>query len=200
MPDRHNATPEARQRDRGQNTGLSQDRNPIVPRRPRVANNSGNNEWYTPPEYIKAAREVMGSIDTDPASCEYANRTVQTRQYFTAEDDGLAQKWSGNVWLNPPYSRDLIGRFAEVVTTKYAEGEINQAVVLVNNATETAWFQRMMDKATAICLPKRRIRFVDPAGNPSRAPLQGQAFIYFGDRPEVFARAFNRFGRVWRVA
>lgn len=59
-----------------------------------VANNSGNNEWYTPPVFIEAAREVMGSIDTDPASSEVANRTVQAAQFFSAETNGLAQTWS----------------------------------------------------------------------------------------------------------
>ena len=38
---------------------------------------SGKFEWYTPESIIELARETMGSIDLDPASCEAANRTVE---------------------------------------------------------------------------------------------------------------------------
>ena len=161
-----------------------------------VANNSGNNEWYTPADYIALARAVMGGIDTDPATSEIANRTVQAAQIFTAEDNGLTKQWSGRVWCNPPYAQPLIAEFAEAIASKYETGEIEQACVLVNNGTETGWFQRMLQAASAVCFPSSRIRFVDPEGNPSGAPLQGQAVLYLGNEPETFASVFSEKGAV----
>ena len=161
-----------------------------------VANNSGNNEWYTPSDYIALARKVMGGIDTDPATSEIANRTVQAAQIFTAEDNGLTKQWSGRVWCNPPYAQPLIAEFAEAIASKFEAGEIEQACVLVNNGTETGWFQRMLQAASAVCFPRSRIRFVDPEGNPSGAPRQGQAVLYLGKEPETFASVFSEKGAV----
>lgn len=161
-----------------------------------VANNSGNNEWYTPAKHIELARTVMGGIDTDPATSEVANRTVKAAQIFTAEDDGRTQVWSGRVWMNPPYAQPLMGDFAEAVSSKFESGEIEQACILVNNATETQWFQRMLSAASAVCFPKSRIKFMDPEGNASGAPLQGQAIVYMGGNVEAFQDAFKAEGKV----
>ena len=161
-----------------------------------VANNSGNNEWYTPPKFIELARQVMGGIDLDPATSEVANRVVQAPKIFTAEDDGRAQQWSGRVWMNPPYAQPLMGDFAEAVASKYESGEIEQACILVNNGTETQWFQRMLGAADAVCFPKTRIKFIDPDGNPSGAPLQGQAILYMGGNVAAFTSLFAEEGVV----
>ena len=163
--------------------------------RAHVANNSGNNEWYTPAKYIDLAREVMGGIDCDPATSEIANQTVKAKTIFTAEDDGLAQTWRGRVWMNPPYAQPLMSDFAEAVSAKFESGEIEQACILVNNATETQWFQRMVSVANAVCFPKSRIKFLDPQGKPG-APLQGQVIIYMGDNIELFVAAFKLEGAV----
>jgi len=60
-------------------------------------------ELYTPPIIIEAARDSMGSIDLDVASCSEANEVVQAAQYLTKSDDGLNAEWEGNVWCNPPF-------------------------------------------------------------------------------------------------
>jgi len=163
--------------------------------KPHVAHNSGENEWYTPAEIIGLARAVMGCIDTDPATSEIANQTVKAGRIYTADDDGRGREWVGNVWMNPPYAQPLVGDFAEAATAKYAAGEYKQACILVNNATETRWFCRMLEEAAAICFPKSRIKFVGPEGEKG-SPLQGQAIIYFGERRNAFIREFSKIGFV----
>lgn len=164
-----------------------------VLKRPHVSFNSGNNEWYTPSNIIEAARTAMGSIDVDPASNDIAQQTVKAETYYTAETNGLDKEWTGNVWLNPPYASDLIGKFIDKLVSE--KKNYNQAVVLVNNATETEWFNKIVSISSMVCFPKSRVRFYMPDGKTG-APLQGQAILYIGDNTDRFYEAYKEIGWV----
>lgn len=159
-----------------------------------VSNNSGENEWYTPADITDAAREVMGGIDLDPASCDLANSLVRATKYFTAQTNGLTQKWYGRVWLNPPYSQPLISQFSAAVVSKRDEYE--QACVLVNNATDTDWLQNILAISDAVCFLRGRVKFIDKDGEPTGAPLQGQVVVYVGANASEFANVFGGLGWV----
>lgn len=158
-----------------------------------VGHNSGENEWYTPKEYIEAARAVLGEIDLYPASNDVANQVVKAAQIFTPDDDGLEQRWDGRVWMNPPYAQPLITDFANKLAQSVREQTVTAACVLVNNATETAWFRAIADVSNAICFPSGRVRFWNPS-KESATPLQGQAVLYAGPDVAKFCSEFASFG------
>ena len=156
-----------------------------------LAQGTGENEWYTPLEYIELARTAMDGITLDPASSAKAQQGIQADNYFTEKDSGLEQPWYGNVWLNPPYSRDLIPAFIEKLVSEL--GNIDQAILLTHNYTDTRWFHAAEEHAARICFTTGRIRFLDEKGNRS-APTQGQAFFYFGRGIKKFEAAFANVG------
>jgi hypothetical protein len=71
-----------------------------------------NDDWYTP-RWIFETLNVTFDIDVSspPGGVDY----IPADRYFTIEDDGLAQPWTGNVWMNPPFSKmtPWVHRFME---------------------------------------------------------------------------------------
>lgn len=155
--------------------------------------NSGENEWYTPVSIIRLAKKVMGEIDLDPASSRRANEVVGANRFYDVQDNGLRHPWAGRVWLNPPYAQPLVREFTKKLTLHVLEGDVREAIALVNNATETGWFQDMLEVAHGICFPRGRIQFWQP-GEAAGEPLQGQACLYFGERFRRFAAVFSSIG------
>lgn len=155
-----------------------------------LSRQTGDEEWYTPAAYIDAIRATMGSIDLDPASNAIAQQTVQATNYYTISDDGLAQEWRANtLFLNPPYSRRLVEKFAAKLCDSLDCGLVKEAVWLTNNSTDTRWFQELAKRCDALFLPQGRLGFTKPApggGTRTGTPLQGQAVLYFGKNGAEF--------------
>ncbi len=156
---------------------------------------TGDEESYTPKEYLASARTVMGAIDLDPASNPMAQENVGADRYFTVDDDGLTQEWAGNVWMNPPYTARVINRFIDKLVDHYEAGEVTQAIVLTNNNTDTSWFHQGANAAAAVCFTAGRINFLKRDGSRS-SPTNGQAFLYFGENLSAFKNEFAKHGMV----
>lgn len=158
----------------------------------QLVQQSFSNEHYTPSQYIESARNVLGEISLDPASCEAANRTVKAGKFFTAKDDGLRKPWFGNIWLNPPYG-GLTAGFIEKLCQELKAGTVTAAITLVNaHCTDTQWFQNLW--AGVLCFTNHRINF---AGDDTRSgSTHGSVFAYFGPEEDFFADEFAQYGAV----
>lgn len=55
----------------------------------------------TDPEFIATLEARFGKFTLDVAA---APHNAKAPTYYTRDDDGLAQPWTGRVWCNPPYS------------------------------------------------------------------------------------------------
>lgn len=152
-----------------------------------------NMHWYTPVKYVEKVRAVMGSIDLDPASCAKAQETIRATMYYTQEDDGLQHAWQGSVYCNPPYCQPEISDFVAKLCDEFEAGNVKQAILLTNNATDTTWWRRAIEAGPCVCFTTGRIKFYNDAGEGA-APTNGQCFIYFGDRVAEFQRHFADVG------
>ena len=67
--------------------------------------NKGENEtWLTPPDILS----VLGVFDLDPCAAPSPRPWgTALRHIEWPYADGLKSDWTGRIWLNPPYSRDI---------------------------------------------------------------------------------------------
>jgi DNA N-6-adenine-methyltransferase Dam len=158
-----------------------------------------SNEWYTPSKYVEAARDVMGGIDLDPASCELANLTVRATMFYTKEQNGLMQPWYGRVWLNPPYgrtshpSKSLQGCFIEKLLIEPIEQAI---VLLMGNAIYRNYGEGLWDYP--FCFLRGELTFRKHQQGTSASHMFGTLFVYIGPYEQSFIDVFSRFGTVAR--
>ena len=153
-------------------------------------------EHYTPKAVIALARSVMGTIDLDPASSAKANTIVEATRFYTEKDNGLAQAWSGRVWLNPPggcldrddrpakHGRSAAKRWWQKLEQEYRTGRVTEAIFLGFNLDVLQNTQLPIETAYPvldypICIPRQRIKFLEPDTlQEQKQPTHANVLVY----------------------
>jgi phage N-6-adenine-methyltransferase len=127
--------------------------------------------WATPQEfYNRLDAEFHFELDVcatpDNAKCS---------RYFTERENGLLQKWTGIVWMNPPYGRE-IGQWIQKAYESAQEGAT--VVCLIPSRTDTTWWHEYCMKGE-IRFVRGRLKF---GGVVDNAPFPS-AVVIFRDTP-----------------
>ena len=107
----------------------------------QAGNTSVFHGWETPKELLRLLYKVFGTFDLDPCSPTANKRRapVRARVHFTNEDDGLSLPWSGKVFVNPPYGREL-SHWVKKGKSEVEQGSADTVLALVPARTDTAWW------------------------------------------------------------
>lgn len=132
---------------------------------------SATEEWETPQDFFDELNQTF-HFDLD-ACASHAN--TKCERYFTKGDNALEQDWSGTVWMNPPYGRQ-IESFMQKAFSESCKGAT--VVCLVPNRTDTRWWHRYACRGVVIPI-RRRLYF---GGASSPAPFPSAVVIFFGGR------------------
>ena len=108
---------------------------------------TGENEWYTPSDWLDRARTVLGRMDLDRPRRSLAQRTVKAKQLLPVDDDGLTKAWHGRVWMNPPYAQPAIGNFADKLAAESRSRSCEGRDCAHAQYTDTQWFRRLASRA-----------------------------------------------------
>lgn len=102
--------------------------------------------WSTPQHFFDSLNEEF-HFDTDVCALP---ENAKCERFFSPEQDGLKQEWTGVCWCNPPYGRE-IGKWVERAHLSSLSGAT--VVMLLPARTDTKWFHEYIYK-------KREIRFI----------------------------------------
>ena len=133
---------------------------------------SQSDMWETPQEFFdKLNQEFHFNLD----ACALPENAKCTK-YYTPKQDGLSQPWSGVVWCNPPYGRE-IGSWVR----KGFFAAVNGAtvVMLLPARTDTKWFHEYIYGKAEIRFVKGRLKFGE---SKNSAPFPSMVAVF---RPKM---------------
>lgn len=128
--------------------------------------------WATPQDFFDALdAEFHFTLDAcavkENAKCE---------AYYTPEQDGLDQPWTGRVWCNPPYGRN-VGQWVKKGHDTASGGGF--VVMLLPARTDTRWFHDYIYGKTEVRFIKGRLKF---GSCQNAAPFPSMVVIFGGER------------------
>jgi len=166
----------------------------LEPAAPPTDDHDGDgDEWYTPPEVLRAVRTLAidGVIDLDPCYAPGCLTDARHRIDVRQGGDGLRDVWPGDgvVFVNPPFSD--VGPWLE----RCRAASVDRVVVmLIPMRPETrAWWSHVWGAGGYVVVQRGRVRFVGTTGERHGNGILATCFItWHGLSATMLAEALRR--------
>src|SRR5678810_909854 len=127
--------------------------------------------WATPQAFFDKYDHIY-RFELDVCATD---ENAKCHRYFTAEQDGLAQEWTGVCWMNPPYGREIIHWMQKAYESSLQGATV---VCLVPARTDTKWWHEYAMKGD-IEFIRGRLKFGDAKNS---APFPSAVVVFNGSK------------------
>lgn len=135
---------------------------------------SNTDQWGTPDDlFARLDDEFNFTLDACASSWNH-----KVDNYYTIEDDGLSQPWTGVVWCNPPYGRAIRDWIQKGYESSIAGATV---VMLIPARTDTSYWHDYVMRGDIRFL-RGRIKFVQPDGTATNSAPFPSAVVIFKNK------------------
>jgi site-specific DNA-methyltransferase (adenine-specific) len=161
-----------------------------------AGNASGQHDWETPRDLLERLYRVFNRFDLDPCSPSANKRTapVHARVHYTADDNGLVLPWFGNVFVNPPYGREL-RYWVEKGRNEVATGNAEAVIALIPARTDTTWWHDYIASQADVFFLRGRLSF----GQSGQSAPFPSALVVWGASPGMITALEPVLPEHWRA-
>lgn len=140
------------------------------------------NTWFTPKVFI----ENLGPFDLDPCTVSY--RPFDTAKHHVEHDKGecgLNKNWGGGeVWLNPPYGKEIAPFIDKFIEHK-------NGIMLIFARMGSEGIQKLLKAGAYMYCLRRRVYFVQKEGLKATNAGTDSVLVFFDRKYIERCKAFE---------
>ena len=136
-------------------------------------------DWATPESFLEYLEKEFDWMPTLDVAASELN--AKAPRFFTEDDNALKRSWEGDIWMNPPYGRNIhkwVQKCGQEINSPFSD--VKSIMALVPARVETMWFHdHVVPHAHTIYLIRGRFRFVNSgSGEFQDAPFPSMLIEY----------------------
>lgn len=147
------------------------------------ANPVNSTSWVTPAWLFNFLNDIY-SFDLDAAA---SDKNRKCAKFFTEDNNALDKKWTGQVWVNPPYSNKTGNSTTDWVKYGHDQvvaGNANAVCLLIPLKPDTSMYHDYIRKGQLV----KEYRFEDPRGKVGIGQIR--------DAGDIFVNTYEFRGRI----
>lgn len=139
------------------------------------------NTWFTPKEFI----DILGPFDLDPCSMSF--RPYDTAKEVIEHDKGqcgLTKTWTGDVWLNPPYGKQITPFIDKFILHR-------KGCMLIFARMGSKGIQKLLESGAYVYCLRKRIKFIDKNGKQDTNAGTDSCLVFFDENYAAKAKKLD---------